>query len=363
MKVLFTIDFIYSENISKAQIDLIVELKNKGIDATVIGRFTENVKQIFFANNIKCIALYPKKSFDFKFIKKVKDILQKEKFDVVQFLNGKTSRNILMAIDKNDTIKKVSYMGSVSIHWYDPSAYFTYLSPKLDKIICNSNYVFEHVKNQFSNKHKDKPVMIYKGYDSSWFKDIEAFDFTELGIPKDAIVVTYVGNHRKVKGTKYFLESSYHLNSKKEIHYVVIGLNSDAPSLVKIGKKSPVAKNIHFLGVRDDAVSLIKGSDIYAQTSITEGLGRAISEAMCVAKPIVMTNAGGCTELIDKNCGIVTPIKDPLSIGKAITKLANNDTLRIEMGKNAKQRIDTVLSAKNSVDGYYTLYAELTSKN
>lgn len=223
--------------------------------------------------------MFPKGSFDFKFVKKAKELLRKEQYDIVQFLNGKTSRNILLAIEKDNPIKKVSYMGSVSIHWYDPSALFTYLSPKLDKIICNSNYVYKHVKKQFFGKSKDKPVMIYKGYDSSWFKNIKAFDYSQLGIPKDAIVVTYVGNHRKVKGTKYFLQSSFHLNSKKEIHYVVIGLHSDAPSLVKIGKKSPIAKNIHFLGIRNDAVSLIKGSDIYAQTSITEGLGRAISEA------------------------------------------------------------------------------------
>lgn len=363
MKVLFTVDFNYSVNISKAQIDLIIELQKKGVDAYVIGRFSDEIKNIFINNHINCIALFPKKSFDFKFIKKAKEILEKEKFDVVQFLNGKTSRNILLAIDKNNSIKKVSYMGSVSIHWYDPSALFTYLSPKLDKIICNSNYVYQHVKKQFFGKSKDKPVMIYKGYNSSWFSEIKAFDYTQLGIPKDAIVVTYVGNHRKVKGTKYFLESSFHLNSKKEIHYVVIGLNSDAPSLVKIGNKSPIAKNIHFLGIRNDAVSLIKGSDIYAQTSITEGLGRAISEAMCVETPIVMTNAGGCTELIDESCGVVTPIKDAKKIGTEISKLADNDVLRIQMGKNAKKRIDTVLSAEKSVDEYYKLYQKLIKDN
>lgn len=363
MKVLFTVDFIYSVNISKAQIDLIIELQKKGAKITVLGRFSNEVKSILTSNNIICIALFPKRSFDFKFVKKVKSILAKEQFDIVQFLNGKTSRNVLLAIDKNNPIKKVSYMGSVSIHWYDPSALFTYLSPKLDKIICNSNYVYQHVKKQFFGKSKEKPVMIYKGYDSSWFKEIDAFDYSQLGIPNDAIIVTYVGNHRKVKGTKYFLESSFHLNSKKEIHYVVIGLNSDAPSLVKIGKQSPIASNIHFLGIRNDAVSLIKGSDIYAQTSITEGLGRAISEAMCVETPVVMTNAGGCTELIDETCGIITPIKDAMKIGTAISKLADNDTLRTEMGKNAKKRIDTVLSAQNSVDEYFNLYKNLLKHN
>ena len=45
------------------------------------------------------------------------------------------------------------------------------------------------------------------------------------------------------------------------------------------------------------------------QTSLEEGFGRAISEAMSVGKPIVMTDAGGCTELIDEHSGIIVPKK------------------------------------------------------
>ena len=69
---------------------------------------------------------------------------------------------------------------------------------------------------QLFGKNKNKPVKIYKGYNSEWFNSIAPFDFSEVNIPKDAIKVAYVGNHRKVKGTKYFLESSYHLTSTKE---------------------------------------------------------------------------------------------------------------------------------------------------
>ena len=64
---------------------------------------------------------------------------------------------------------------------------------------------------------------------------------------------------------------------------------------------------------------------------------------MCVAKPIIMTNAGGCNELIDETSGIVTPIKEPKLLGKAISKLVNNQELRVQMGNNAKKRMDKVL--------------------
>jgi glycosyltransferase involved in cell wall biosynthesis len=75
-----------------------------------------------------------------------------------------------------------------------------------------------------------------------------------------------------------------------------------------------------------------------------------------------MTNAGGCTELIDKNTGIITPLKDSKSIGEAISKLANNDALRKQMGNNSKERIKNVYHINDTVDGTLNLYKQfLTS--
>ena len=111
--------------------------------------------------------------------------------------------------------------------------------------------------------------------------------------------------------------------------------------------------------MRPDAISLIKGSDIYVQTSLSEGFGRAISEAMSVGKPIIMTNAGGCTELIDDTCGIITPIKKPNAIGKAISSLVNNDELRLQMGINAKKRMEKVYHINDTVEDTYKLYKQL----
>ena len=357
MKVLFVVEFKRSINILKTQVELIIQLKKrKGITPFVIGSISDEIKNIFDTEDIEYKTFYATKKIDFNYIKQVKSFLKEENFDIVQFFNSKPARNFLLAL-KDTPPKTVIFMGSVSLNWHDPTAYLTFLSSKMDKITCNSNYVFEHVKKQLRNKNK--AVMVYEGYSSSWYKDVQPFDFTTLNIPKEAITVCLAANHRKVKGTKYFLESSYHLNSDKEIHYILIGNRTDNPNLLKIAKASPIVDRIHFLGHRNDAVSLIKGADIYAQTSLSEGFGRAISEAMCVEKPIVMTDAGGCTELIDENCGIIVPLKDSEAIGGAISKLADDNDLRIEMGKNAKYRIDNVINTEKTIEETYKVYVDL----
>ncbi|MGB1170206.1 MAG: glycosyltransferase, partial [Flavobacteriaceae bacterium] len=76
-------------------------------------------------------------------------------------------------------------------------------------------------------------------------------------------------------------------------------------------------------------------------------------------KPIIMTDAGGCTELIDETSGIITPIKNPIAIGRAISSLVNNDDLRIQMGINAKLRIKNRYHIDDTVEDTYELYHQL----
>ena len=75
-----------------------------------------------------------------------------------------------------------------------------------------------------------------------------------------------------------------------------------------------------------------------------------------------MTNAGGCTELIDEDSGIIVPLKDSKAIGAAISKLLNDDALRIQMGKNAKQRIGTVYHINDTVTDTLHLYQRLLNQ-
>ena len=182
---------------------------------------------------------------------------------------------------------------------------------------------------------------------------------TEFGIAKDDMVVCLVGNHRKVKGTKYFLASSHFLTTAKNVHYLLIGDQTDCRTFQQMKNQSPLGEHIHLLGRRGDVVAILKSVDIYVQTSLEEGFGRAISEAMCVGKPIIMTDAGGCTELIDSSSGIIVPKRNPKLIGKAISKLLNHDTLREDMGKNARKRIDNVYHINQTIEDTLDLYHRL----
>ena len=358
MNVLVTINCKGPFSVYRAQIEMICLLKSKGINIKVIGFYDDKIKDFFDDNGINNSNIFPKSTIDKHYMHDVKNIIVNENIDILHVLDGKSLRNCVLAV-KKEKVKLITYFGSASLYWHDLSSYLTYLNPRVDKIICNSLYVFNHVKKQLFKKNKKKVIKIYKGYNPNWFTNIDPFDYSSLGIPKNAIVVTLAGTNTKNKRITDFIKSSKFLSTKKEVHYVIIGKFTKDRGLEKYKNESPLRNNIHILGLRTDAISLIKGSDIYVQTSLSEGFGRAISEAMYVGKPIIMTDAGGCTELIDETCGIITPIKNPFAIGRTISSLVNNDELRIQMGINAKLRMENRYHIDDTVDDTYELYQQL----
>lgn len=358
MNVLFVIKGNEPYVSQQAQIELASGLQQKGVCMLLIGNFSMEMKLQLNTLSLSYLKVFPKKSIDRTYARDFKILLKEHQIDLVHFVDGKSARNGLQVL-KNTSIKSVIYFGSSSLHWYDPSSYFTYLSPYLDAVICNSNFVYSHVRAQLFGKSKEKAVRIFKGYHSDWFTNIPPKDLTEFGIAKDDMVVCLVGNHRKVKGTKYFLASSHFLATAKNVHYLLIGDQTDCRTFQQMKNQSPLGEHIHLLGRRDDVVAILKSVDIYVQTSLEEGFGRAISEAMCVGKPIIMTDAGGCTELIDSSSGIIVPKRNPKLIGKAISKLLNHDTLREDMGKNARKRIDNVYHINQTIEDTLDLYHRL----
>ena len=108
----------------------------------------------------------------------------------------------------------------------------------------------------------------------------------------------------KYKGQEEVIEAISVLSYKGyNIDYYLIG-SGDKKRLYKIANKLGVADKVHFIGglPHEDVFSYFKAIDIYIQPSRTEGLPRAVVEAMSYAVPVICSNIGGMPELVEKDC-------------------------------------------------------------
>jgi len=121
---------------------------------------------------------------------------------------------------------------------------------------------------------------------------------------------------------------------------VAVGDNTEyEKKLKKLAKDLNISHRVYFLGWRNDVPSVMKECDIVILTSITEGFGRVLLEAMCLKKPIIATCVGGIPEVIrDGTEGILIKPKNAKDFANAIKQLTDS-TVRKNMGEAGFERV------------------------
>lgn len=320
-------------------------LINKGAKVSVVAS-----PECQRTNSLEGVRVYhhvTRARFDFSTILFLKKLFKANKFDVAIYFN---SRLLTAGLLVSHAVKNIAYRGtSGHLSWWDPTSRLTYLSPKVDKIMCVSNAV----KNYFLSLgiKEDKLVTIYKGHDLAWYNsDVKLSDLGITERPKT--LVSCVANIRPVKGVDILLRAWERLPSYFEGKLLLIG---------SVPSDFPVPENVIVTGFIENG-SLYTGlSDIFVMPSIDrEGLPKALIEAMAQGVAPICSNVGGMPEIVRNGIdGIVVPPSDPESLAKAILTLSTDIESRKKFGESSKERIRKDFSIEKTVQAVFALVSSL----
>ena len=99
-------------------------------------------------------------------------------------------------------------------------------------------------------------------------------------------------------------------------------------------KELRLARNVEFLGYREDVGSLYEAADIYFQPSLIESHGIAVVDALYAGIPAVVSEVGGLPEsVINGETGFVVPVDDEENMMRSILMLAKDKALQTRMGE------------------------------
>ena len=92
-------------------------------------------------------------------------------------------------------------------------------------------------------------------------------------------------------------------------------------------------------GFRPDAVDLMAACDVFAMSSLWEGLPVAVMEALALGLPIVATSVGGLAETFtDGVDALLVPSGDSSALADAIERVATDAALRDRLAAAAAAR-------------------------
>src|SRR4051812_12212367 len=202
-------------------------------------------------------------------------------------------------------------------------------------------------------------VTIYEGIDLAHVAAAPPADLhAELWLPHQAPVVGNVAALVPHKGQRHLIAAAaLVVKHVPDARFVIAGEGELRPQLERQIKEHHLEKHVFLAGFRPDILSVHKGFDIFVMSSVTEGLGTSLLDAMACGKPIVATTAGGMPEVVrDGETGILVPPRDDEGLAAAIVTLLKDEKLRRAMGAAGERRVRDCFSSERMVQDTLKLY-------
>lgn len=211
-----------------------------------------------------------------------------------------------------------------------------------------------------------KIIPIINGVDTDKFKpDMEARRVwrTEFEFSDTDVIIGTVGRLVPIKDYLTLLHAGAQvMQQQPSTKMVFIGDGPQRDELTRIAASLGIAPNVRFLGARSNVSELLNMIDLFALTSIDEGLSNVILEAMSAGKPVVATAVGDNPDvIIDGKTGFLVSLGNMEALVKAIIKCTDPLTA-VQMGKAGRQHIEERFSLRRMIKDYENLYTDSVYK-
>jgi glycosyltransferase involved in cell wall biosynthesis len=214
---------------------------------------------------------------------------------------------------------------------------------------------------------EEKFSTIYCGINIDRFckKDKEVLR-KEFGFNLDNIIIGWIGRLEKIKGCEYFIRGCRIIKDKmkdKNIKFLLVGDGLLRPYLEELTGELKLSEDIIFMGNRDNIPEIMNIIDLFVLSSLNEGLGRVILEAMASGVPVVATRVGGVPEIVtDGITGLLIPPSNPEKIAWAVIEILNNKELYSKFSTNCRERAK-LFSLDKMIKDTESLYLDEIFKN
>lgn len=205
--------------------------------------------------------------------------------------------------------------------------------------------------------------VVHNGIDTQRFRSMpgmRAAIRNELGLKSDAPIIGMIARIDPQKDHDTFLQAArLAVTRKPDLQFLCIGGGDPAlmDRLTNLTNLLGLNRNVHWIGERKDIPELINSFDLLTLTSAYgEGFPNAVGEAMACGCPCVVTDVGDCAAIVG-NTGFVAERGDAKALSQYwLDYFALPDTRRQEIGRNARQRIETQYSLAAMVKQSEHLY-------
>lgn len=222
---------------------------------------------------------------------------------------------------------------------------FEYIIIKIaDLVLINNNQLFEKFKG-YSHIERTKPLTIITK---------ESFFYNPRVLQKsNTIDIVSIGHIMPRKGFDLAIEAINILNNQYDFKYHIVGIVSDKQYyryLLKLIAKYNLKDKIIFTGYKNhyEIIKLMRKSDFFIMSSLSEGFPRVIWESMSQSLPVITSNLANIVNELNNGSQklVFFKSKNYKDLSEKIDLLINNQNIYYQLIENAFKYVNTIFDEK-----------------
>lgn len=225
-------------------------------------------------------------------------------------------------------------------------------------IYCSSLAKSNHIKNGYK---KNNSITINNGVDLSKYKPNKKYRRKireELNISEDCLLIGNISRYNQIKDHDNLLKALNILNqydNNFKCILVGIGLSNRNSELINKIEKNKLLDKVLLYGKSYEVKKILNALDINVLSSLKEGFGMVLLEAMSSGTPCLSTDVGAAKIIIDKT-GWLVKTSNPIDMAECLLKISRNKNIIKQKSKLVRNRIKKLFSLEKMNEKYKNLY-------
>lgn len=172
--------------------------------------------------------------------------------------------------------------------------------------------------------------------------------------------IGYCGRLREVKGVHVLLDAfakAQQARPDSELQLIIAGSGETEEALREQAEALGIGSRIQWLGLVEDTREFFRTLDIYVQPSFAEGLPNSVMEAMVEQQPVIASDIGGNTDLVEhESSGLLFAVGDAEQLAVQIVRMIDEPELRQQVAAKGRELMVNRFGFDRVVDQLVELY-------
>ncbi len=235
---------------------------------------------------------------------------------------------------------------------------------RVDRFVCASAAIRDMLAGD--GVPPERACVVHEGIETDRIERAPALDLhREFDLPAGCPIVGNVAALVPHKGQRHLVDAAAQVvREVPDARVLIVGAGELADALARQVGRLRLDGKVILTGFRSDVPSVLKGLDLFVMSSVTEGLGTSVLDAMAAGLAVVGTRAGGIPEsIVDGGTGLLAPPADARALAQAIVALLRDAPRRRRLGAAGRERARAAFSADRMVEETAAVYADVVARS